>query len=54
MQSRTHSIKIIHPSGLCVAYLSHKGRTAWSYSQARRHLTDWVCLHGPYAELVKN
>jgi hypothetical protein len=48
-----YSIKITYPSGV-VAYMSHMGRTEWCYSSAKRHLKEWVYLHGITAELVKN
>lgn len=51
--SATHSIKITYPTGM-ISYMSFRGRTAWSYSQARRHLADWVYLHGISAVIVKN
>ena len=48
-----YSIKITHPSGV-VTYMQHKGKNEWCFSAARKHLKEWVYLHGITAELVKN
>jgi hypothetical protein len=48
-----YSIEITYPSGV-VAYLSHRGRTEWCYSQARYHMKTWVYLHGHQIKMVKN
>lgn len=47
-----YSIKITYPT--TVAYMEFNGRTEWCYSQARKHLKEWVYLHGIKAELEKN
>jgi hypothetical protein len=50
--SKRYSIKITYPTVTC--YMSFMGRTSWCYSQARKHLKEWVYLHGITAELEEN
>lgn len=49
---KRYSIKIIYPSGT-VAYMSHKGKSSWCYSSAKKHLNEFVLWHGLHAELDK-
>ena len=50
--TRRYSIKITYPSGF-VAYMSHKDKTSWCLRTARKHLSEWVYLHGFHAEIVE-
>ena len=47
---KRYSIKITYRNGT-ISYMSHNDRTKWCYSQARKHLKEWVFLHGIHAEL---
>lgn len=42
---KRYMIKIVYPSGT-VAYMSHKGKSEWCYSSARKHLKEFVLWHG--------
>lgn len=45
-----YAIKITYPSGV-VAYMVHRDRASWCLRSARKHLREFVMLHGLKAEL---
>lgn len=50
IKMKRYMIKIIYPSGT-VAYMSNKGKNKWCYSNAKKHLNEFVLWHGLHAEL---
>lgn len=50
---KTYSIRLTLASGL-VSYLSHRGKTAWTWRTAKRHIES-ISLSGLLmAEIVEN
>lgn len=48
-----YSVKISYPSGI-VAYMSYRGKISWCKKQAKKHIKEWVYLHGVTVELEES
>ena len=53
MKHPRYSLKISYPSGV-TSYMSYRGRTSWCYTQAKKHLKEWVYLHGVTIEMEES
>lgn len=47
---KRYQIKITYPDGT-IAYMTHKNRMQWCLTSAKKHLAEFVHLHGIHATL---